>query len=157
MSFNQAFTAQFRMPNQLRLSLVIDEDQSCKLELEFQCDGFQGAGSAWFNLGDVFAFFQSINVFPLQSEKRYRLAGGYFNADGSALKEQHLLIEVSQLTQAGKLRLDLSAAVPINDDAFHSSRSSVPITYQELAQLSDAGVALCQGTCEEFILKLHRN
>lgn len=145
-------------PNQLRLSLAIDDDQSCKLVLEYQLDGFQGLGSAWFNLGDVSTFFESISAFPLQSDKQYRLAGGYFNADGSALKEQHLLIEVAQRTQAGKLRLGLGAATPINDDhSFHSSKSSLCITYQELAQLAGGGAALCQGICEEFILNLNQD
>lgn len=142
-------------PRQLQLLLTIDDDRSCKLTLEFELDSFRGAGSAWFNLSDVSAFFQSIKAFPLQSDSQYRLAGGYFNADGSALKEQHVLIEVVQLEQAGKLRLCLGVATPSKDEhAFHSSSSSVSITYQELAELSDGGAALCQGACEEFILKL---
>jgi hypothetical protein len=127
----------------LELTIWLEQpqsDQSVKLFVRFEAEGFSGQGDAWVALSQVREFANAISAFPLDSEIPQKLVGGYLDPSGKSFAEEHVGIFVTPVGRTGEINILVRVAVPQDIDLLKEPKFSAAVSfrtdYEQLKALS---------------------
>ena len=110
--------------DKLALAIYADGDGTAELTATVDAQGFRGLGAAWFDCGELAAFCDQLNVYPLGDTQELSLAGGYWDsASGDGLVETHLSIRIAPQGLTGRLCVQVELAQPLETDKPANARS----------------------------------
>jgi len=140
----------------LRLQFQDEEDGTGKLLARAEADGFAGEAGAYFGVDELEAFAGAIAAYPLPSDSRPCIAGGFLNGQGE-LTQEHVSMTVFAVDARGHLCVRVCMATEVwgqtRFEPRHSAKIEILTTYEPLAQFSRALVALVRGAVDEALLE----
>jgi hypothetical protein len=141
----------------LRLRMEQDTDGTAELFAEVESGRFRGAGSAWFGVQQVAAFGERLaTTYPLQAGVPYELAGGYWDAQATVLKQTHLSLRFYPIGALGEVGCRVLLASPFETNERAENQSSVAVElrtrYQALREFGESVVQLAAGSTGEVVL-----
>lgn len=143
--------------NNLRLSLVPDDDGTCELFATVSVSGFSGKGSAWFNLRDLEELSNEFMAYPLRPENLPIVAGGFWSKEQRGeLEQTHLLIKPYPIGSTGELGVRVELATPLYEsdrpESQHVVRVEIRTDYNSLQSFGTQLKELAKLRLEEAIL-----
>jgi hypothetical protein len=100
----------------LRLTISPDNDGTCLLHAEVSADGFSGIGHAWFDLKRLQSFAMDLEKYPLTSDPRVAIEGGFLSRNHPYKVEQrHLSISVYPVNSRGVLGVQVYVSSPLHE------------------------------------------
>jgi hypothetical protein len=101
------------MADKLRLTLQADSDGTGQLIVQASSGGFAGSASAWFDVQGLLEFATRLEAFPLPTEDRLVLEGGFWQ-DGSIL-QRHVGLQFRQIDRRGTIGIQVELATPVHE------------------------------------------
>jgi hypothetical protein len=142
----------------LSLRFDNDSDGTGKLLASVRFRGFAGHGGAWFGVAELEKFANAMAGYPISSDKRTEIAGGFWKKDASGeLQQEHLAIAVYRIGHRGQVGVQLRLAGELWDGDRPESQSTLQVefltTHQPLSDFSRQLLALIRGEAQVAILE----
>lgn len=139
----------------LTLEFQDDSDGTGKLIAAVEAGGFAGKGGAWFGISQVEEFADLIATFPLPSDKKCSLAGGFWK--NHELSQEHLGIDIYPLDRRGHIGVQVRIASELWEGSRPGSQMAVRVeivtSYQPLIDFSRELKNLVGGSSKQVLLE----
>lgn len=125
------------MKNFLRVTISSVEYGAGELTACAEANSFCGQSSAWFHLQEIDSFASAIEAYPLPSNDRPKLVGGYWKkGQQGEVEQEHLSIAIYPIGLLGKVGVHVRITSPFSDDrpeSRYAAEMELQTTYQQLA------------------------
>ena len=141
----------------LTLAFDDDGDNTGKLSVVAQAEGYSGKGGAYFGIQQIEKFARAIGEFPLPDRQRCSLAGGFWSKESPGkLEQEHVGIDVYPIDHRGHIGVQIRMSTPIWNDTRQGSQKTAKLeivtTYQALANFSGEILAMLNRRVPEATL-----
>jgi hypothetical protein len=141
----------------LTLAFQDDGDNTGKLLVVAEAEGYSGKGGAYFGIEQIVEFAKAIAEFPLPDRSRCALASGFWSKGSPGkLEQEHVGIDVYPIDHRGHIGVQVRMSTPIWNDTRRASQKTakfeIVTTYQVLANFSSEILAMLGGRVPEAIL-----
>ena len=118
-----------------------------------------GHGAAWFGVAELEEFAGAVGAYPIPSDKRTEIAGGFWKKDASGeLQQEHLAIAVYRIGHRGQVGVQLRIASELWEGDRPDSQSTVTVelltTHQPLGDFSQQPRSVIRGEAQMAILEV---
>lgn len=146
------------MTDSLRLQFEPDHDGTGELFAAVRCNGFAGAGSAWFDESELVEFAEKLAAaFPLPADSPLGIRGGFWNTAGGDIQQEHVGLSFYPVGGLGRIGCRIVLCTPIHQHDRPASQSSVATelltTYERLGAFARALKSLVTGGIDEAVLE----
>lgn len=139
----------------VRLTFRDYGDGTGTLRVAAESKGFSGQSGAWFGVPEIEEFAARLRAFPLPSDARISLSGG-FGTD-NRLDQEHIGIEVYPVDDRGHIGIQVRVATELwgqkRPQSQMAARLEVITSYQPLLEFSQHLSALTKGELDEVLLE----
>jgi hypothetical protein len=146
------------MSRVLRLRFYDDHDGTGELTARVMVDEFSGESSAYFGVQEIEDFAKRISSYPIASDARFSIAGGFGSLEKEqGLEQEHLEISVYPIDQRGHIGVQVRMASRAWASTRAESQQVVRVepltTYAPLCRFSESLLGLVHGKIDEVVLE----
>ncbi len=143
--------------NYLKFTFKPDDDGTGELFAEFSANGFSGHGSAWFDKQNLCDISKEFEQYPLPTDKKPTIEGGYWgNEKPAQLSQEHLHISAYPIDSRGNLGLRIRATTDLCTDERKESQHFVAVelktNYSAMERFAKDLQKLVTGTIKELVI-----
>jgi len=141
----------------LALRFIADDDGTGKLVARVSVRGFAGEGGAYFGVDDIERFAAALGEFPIGTDPRPSLAGGFWKKDMSGeLDQEHLALVAYPVDSRGHIGVQVRIADEVwahRPEECRRLQVEVLTSYESLQKFGNQLLALVRENVEEAVLE----
>ncbi|HLO64603.1 MAG TPA: hypothetical protein VK165_16720 [Azonexus sp.] len=146
------------MHDALRVRFNPDTDGTGELFAEIRSNGYSGSGSAWVGAAELVELAKKLAAaFPLPSDSRLGIRGGFWSKSGGGLEQEHVGLSFYPVGSIGRVGCRVVLSTPIHAQDRPEAQSSLAVelltTYEMLGAFARSLELLVSGGSNEAVLQ----